>query len=173
MRFDTENNPKIDLEIEFLIFWDPKSCENICVVKKLNFFKRVTQNRSDNLCYSDLQHLSKASKLGIDFGKTRYSLVSTLPCGRPRSQKITISLFVDVAPRAASILKNRDFCIYLVFFKLQKPVIWLDLSLGSMLDSLVLKNAVECTSQRLKWTSGGRVMSIVDACTMIIVHVVL
>ena len=25
-----------------------------------------------------------------------------------------------------------------------------------MLDSLVLKNAVECTSQRLKWTSGAR-----------------
>ena len=29
-----------------------------------------------------------------------------------------------------------------------------------MLDLLVLKNAVECTSQRLKWTSGARVMTI-------------
>ena len=39
-------------------------------------------------------------------------------------------------------------------------VFCLDLSLGTMLDSLVLKNAVECTSQRLKWTSGARVMTI-------------
>ena len=29
-----------------------------------------------------------------------------------------------------------------------------------MLDLLVLKNAVECTSQRLKWASGARVMII-------------
>ena len=29
-----------------------------------------------------------------------------------------------------------------------------------MLEQLVLKNAVECTSQRLKWTSGARVMTI-------------
>ena len=34
-------------------------------------------------------------------------------------------------------------------------VFCLDLSLGTMLDSLVLKNAIECTSQRLKWTSGA------------------
>ena len=31
-----------------------------------------------------------------------------------------------------------------------------------MLDLLVLKNAVECTSQRLKWTCGVRVMTIFD-----------
>ena len=71
-----------------------------------------------------------------------------------------MTIFVDVALRAASILKNCIFLSYLIFFKLQKSVIWLDLSLGSMLDSLVLKNAVECTSQRLKWTSGARVMII-------------
>ena len=29
-----------------------------------------------------------------------------------------------------------------------------------MLERLVLKNAVECTSQRLKWTSGARVMTL-------------
>ena len=28
-----------------------------------------------------------------------------------------------------------------------------------MLERLVLKNGVECTSQRLKWTSGARVMT--------------
>ena len=32
------------------------------------------------------------------------------------------------------------------------------LSLGSMLERLVSKNAVECTSQHLKWMSGARVM---------------
>ena len=32
-----------------------------------------------------------------------------------------------------------------------------------MLVLLGLKNAVECTSQRLKWTSGARVMTIVHA----------
>ena len=92
-----------------------------------------------------------------------------------------MSLFVDVALRAASIVENNDFplceccpagglvfekscfCIYSIFFKLQNSVICLDLSLGSMLDSLVLKNAVECTSQRLKWTSGARVMTVVHA----------
>ena len=39
-------------------------------------------------------------------------------------------------------------------------VFCLDLSLGTMLDSLVWKNDIECTSQRLKWTSGARVMII-------------
>ena len=65
-----------------------------------------------------------------------------------------------MALRAASTLKNRNFLIYLIFVTLQNLFICLDLSLGSMLDGLVLKNAVECTSQRLKWTSGARVMTI-------------
>ena len=34
----------------------------------------------------------------------------------------------------------------------------LELSDGNVLDLLVLKNDAECTSQRLKWTSGARVM---------------
>ena len=46
----------------------------------------------------------------------------------------------------------------------------LELSIGSVLELLVLKNDADCTSQRLKWTSGGRDMIIVDACTMILVH---
>ena len=66
-----------------------------------------------------------------------------------------------VALRAASILKNRVFCIYLICFTLQNSLICLDLSLGSMLEVLVLKNAVECTSQRLKWTSGAQVVNLV------------
>ena len=70
---------------------------------------------------------------------------------------------MDVALRAASTLKNRNFLIYLIFLTLQNLIICLDLSLGSMLERLVLKNAVECTSQRLKWTSGARVMIIFHA----------
>ena len=65
---------------------------------------------------------------------------------------------MDVALRAASTLKNRKFLIYFIFLTLQNLIICLDLSLGSMLEVLVLKNAVECTSQRLKWTSGARAM---------------
>ena len=36
----------------------------------------------------------------------------------------------------------------------------MELRLGSVLKLLVLKNDAECTSQRLKWTSGARVMII-------------
>ena len=46
---------------------------------------------------------------------------------------------------------------------LQNAFIWLDLRIGSMLEVLVLKNVVECTSQRLKWMSRARVMIIVYA----------
>ena len=38
-----------------------------------------------------------------------------------------------------------------------------------MLVVLVLKNAVECTSQRLKWTSGARVMFIFQNCLICLV----
>ena len=62
---------------------------------------------------------------------------------------------MDVALRAASTLKNRIFFIYLIFLTLQNLIISLDLSLESMLERLVLKNAVECTSQRLKRMSGA------------------
>ena len=42
---------------------------------------------------------------------------------------------------------------------LQNSLICLDLNLGRMLEVLVLQNAVECTSQRLKRTSGAQVMT--------------
>ena len=61
----------------------------------------------------------------------------------------TIFLFVDAALRAASILKNNVFCISCMSSKCQNSFIWLDLSIKSMLELLVLKNAVEFTSQRL------------------------
>ena len=34
-----------------------------------------------------------------------------------------------------------------------------ELSIGSFLERLVLKNDAECASQRLKWTFGARVMT--------------
>ena len=46
-----------------------------------------------------------------------------------------------------------------------KCVFLLYLSIGHVLELLVLKNAVECTSQRLKWTSGARVMTISGCLT--------
>ena len=56
-------------------------------------------------------------------------------------------------------------CLFLLpellfkFLHVANSLICLDLSLGSMLEVLVLKNAVECTSQRLKRTSGAQVMT--------------
>ena len=107
---------------------------------------------------------------------TYFPFLFVLPCGRLFLEnnyfpiclccpaggffwKVTISHFVCVALRAPSILKNRVFFIYTIFFTLQNCLICLVLSLGSMLERLVLKNGVECTSQRLKWTSGARVMT--------------
>ena len=73
---------------------------------------------------------------------------------------MTISLFVDVALRAAAILKNHVFLYLLYVLQVAKLVCLVGLSIRSMLERLILKNAVEGTSQRLKWTSGDRVMTI-------------
>ena len=70
---------------------------------------------------------------------------------RPRLSIITIVLFVDSAPRAASTLKNQAFPILCMSSKRWNSFIWLDLSITNMLEVPVLKNGVECTSQRLKW----------------------
>ena len=55
-------------------------------------------------------------------------------------------LFVDVALRAASILKNLDFLFYKQFESAKNGLICLDSSLRRVLELLVLKNAVDCTS---------------------------
>ena len=113
----------------------------------------------------------------IFFEKTRFPTLFVLPCGRLFLKltishfvcvalraafflKFTISHFVCVALRAASILKNHIFFMYTIWFTLQNLLIYVVLSLGSILERLVLKNGVECTSQHLKWTSGARVMTI-------------
>ena len=48
-------------------------------------------------------------------------------------------------------------------YRSQNAFIWLDLGHKCTLELLVLKNAAEFTSQRLKWTSGARVM-IISGC---------
>ena len=58
--------------------------------------------------------------------------------------KLTIFIFVDVALRAASILKNHILYIFLISWRWQKTCVWYDLSFRSMLELLVLKNGVEC-----------------------------
>ena len=50
------------------------------------------------------------------------------------------------------------FCAYKCPFLLYSRI-------GSVLELLVLKNAVDCTSQRLKRTSGARVMTIFSCLT--------
>ena len=74
------------------------------------------------------------------FGNKRISFLLMLPCGRPRPWKISL------------------FCICWMSSKCQNTIIWLDSSIRSMLELLVLKKYAECTSQRLKRTSGARVM---------------
>ena len=74
--------------------------------------------------------------------------------------KLTITRFVDVALRAASILKNRDLLFLFNFLYIAKLLYLLGCEPRSMLEVLVLKNAAECTSQRLKWTSGARVVNL-------------
>ena len=45
---------------------------------------------------------------------------------------------------------------------LKNDIIWMVLSLRTVLERLVLKNYVECTSRGLKRTSGARVMNIFE-----------
>ena len=57
-------------------------------------------------------------------------------------------------------MKNHIFFICLTSSRWQNTCIWLDLSIRSMLELLVLKKYAECISQHRKWTSGARVMII-------------
>ena len=69
--------------------------------------------------------------------------------------------------QAGSILGNLIFVLFVERLPLTEPFIRLDLSIKSMLERSVLNNAVDCTSQRLKWTSGARVMTIFNCFTCI------
>ena len=82
---------------------------------------------------------------GLDLRNSRFPILLMLPCGRPRCWKIEFS------------------SIYLIFLTLQTSLICLDLSFGSMLERLVSKNGIECSSQCLKWASRARVMITVHA----------
>ena len=58
----------------------------------------------------------------------------------------------------ANFVKNQICVILKSFAVLKNNVIWMVLSLRSVLERSVLKNDAECTSQRLKPTSGARVV---------------
>ena len=54
----------------------------------------------------------------------------------------------------ANFVKNYAFVMSTRFSELKNERIWMVLSLGSMLEVLVLKKYAECTSRRVKWTIG-------------------
>ena len=58
----------------------------------------------------------------------------------------------------ANFVKYHAFVMSTRFSELKNDRIWMVLSLGSMLEVLVLKKYAECTSRRLKRTSGARLM---------------
>ena len=98
-------------------------------------------------------------------GKKRISFLLMLPCGRPRPWKIVffvgnkrISFLLMLPCGRPRPWKIAFCCICLTSSRQQNTCIWLDLSIRSMLELLVLKKYAECTSQRLKRTSGARVM---------------
>ena len=62
----------------------------------------------------------------------------------------------------AFFVKNHIYVLLKSFAVLKNNVIGMVLSLRSVLERLVLKNYAECTSQRLKPTSGARVMIVFD-----------
>ena len=84
---------------------------------------------------------------GFDFsGPVRVSKLKKIWSGFPPS--VWVSFFVRSGPGFSFIC-----FVYKVSFSLE-------LSIGSVSELLVLKNAAECISKRLKWTSGARIMII-------------
>ena len=81
--------------------------------QKLTYFKRIMRNRFDNPRSICSIGLSKASKL--DFIILKSLKISVLIL-----EKNTISLFVDVALLAASILKNHDLLSLFNFLHVAK-----------------------------------------------------
>ena len=85
-------------------------------------------------------------------------------CDGPRSVLFSFGLvaptcFICVWPcRRRNNFKNDVLFVFQDLANIKNSCIFVVLSLMSMLDVLVLKNAAECTSQRLKRTSGARVM---------------
>ena len=95
--------------------------------------------------------------LGLDVGNSRFSFLLMFPCGRPRFWKISIFLFVDVALQAVSILKTTIFLYLLNVLYITKNFHLPEFEHQEYARTLIV---AECTSQRLKWTSGARVMII-------------
>ena len=141
---------------------------NACIMQSTNAGSEINFDRSLKVVKAvQKTHKNRSSKIMKSVGSVLIHFSAFYFPHRSFSDiKQTKVSFVPVALRAAPTLKNPKFCMYLIFFTLQNCLIWLVLSIGSMLVLLVLKNAVECTSQRLKWTSGARVMIIFHAWFM-------
>ena len=61
--------------------------------------------------------------------------------------------------RGQILWQNHVSVIFEGFAEVKNSLIWMVLSLVSMLEVLVLKNLIQRTSQRVKWTSGARDMT--------------
>ena len=73
--------------------------------------------------------------------------------------KSTNFLFVDVALRAASILKNRAFLYLMSVIQVSKQLYLAVFEPREYARSIGFEKYADCTSQRLKRTSGVRVIT--------------
>ena len=98
-------------------------------------------------------------------------LFVTLPGAKILKNRVCLKIhdlsFLFVTLPGPKILKNRVFLYLKVFqrtpktsFGAQKRYFLKDLSFGTMLELLVLKSPIQRTSQRVKWTSGARDLTI-------------
>ena len=117
----------------------------------------VPMNRVDVVdLVVDLVDLDVDLDLDVDFAVSL--------CDGPRSVLFSFGLvaptcFICVWPcRRQNNLKNDVLFVFQDLANIKNRFIFIVLNLMSMLDVLVLKNDAKCTSQRLKWTSGARVM---------------
>ena len=88
-----------------------------------------------------------------------FYLFVDVPAGGKFCKK-TRFVFLLMSLPGANFVKNSVFVIFKGFARVKNDVIWMVLSLRSVLERLVLKKYAECTSQRLKRTSGARVMNL-------------
>jgi len=153
-----------------------------------NFFSQLSlqiESRNDNECIRSLIYMGNslgiskegalwvfseiafANQSGFDQKKqsqfspqprSQFSLVGPIQFGFCLT--ITISLRWVLPCGRRWFWKIMAVRICLMSCRCQNTLIWLDSSIGSVLERLVLKTAAECISQRLNWTSGARVMII-------------
>ena len=79
------------------------------------------------------------------------------PLQAAKNSNITVCSFCRALAGGNKILKSL-FAVFVGPCAWQNQLIWLDLSIVSMLKWLVLKSPIQRTSQRFKWTSGAQDM---------------